>query len=240
MTDIFATPGLDRRALLRRAGAVGLLAVPAVSMLAACAGGSDDSSQKQSKGTVSADNPLGIPTDTGIEILIFDGGLGTKYSTDVDTPLYEKKWPKSKVTFQSTQTVATVVKPRLNAGNPPDMVNNSGSDLMDFGAIVNAGQASDLTDLFAAPSLDIPGKKVSETLVPGAVEIGSYNGKPYAVNYSFTIFGLWYNKVLWDSKGWTPPRGPSSPRCATRSRRPASRRSASPAPTRRTTWSARS
>jgi N-acetylglucosamine transport system substrate-binding protein len=205
VTDIFAKPQLDRRTLLRRAGAVGLLATPAVSMLAACAGGGSSDSQKQSKGTVSADNPLGIDPKAGIEILIFDGGLGTKYSTDVDTPLYNKKWADSKVTFQSTQTVSTVVKPRLNAGNPPDMVNNSGSDLMDFGAIVNAGQASDLTDLFAAPSLDIPGKKVSETLVPGAIEIGSYKGKPYAVNYSFTIYGLWYNKVLWDSKGWTPP-----------------------------------
>ena len=31
---------------------------------------------------------------------------------------------------------------------------------MDMGAIVKAGQAADLTDLFDAPSLDIPGKKV--------------------------------------------------------------------------------
>ena len=205
MTDIFTQPALDRRSLLRRAGAVGLLAVPAVSMLAACAGGSDDSKTTQSKGTVSADNPLGIDTKAGIEIVIFDGGLGTKYATDVDTPLYQKKWPDSKVTYSATQQISTTLKPRMNAGNPPDMIDNSGSDLMDFGAIVNAGQAADLTDLFAAPSLDIAGKKVSETLVPGAIEVGSYGGKPFAVNYSFTVYGLWYNKTLWASKGWTPP-----------------------------------
>jgi N-acetylglucosamine transport system substrate-binding protein len=200
-----AKPELDRRTLLRRAGAVGLLATPAVSMLAACAGGGGDSKTNQSKGTVSADNPLGIDEKAGIEIVIFDGGLGTKYATDVDTPLYEKKWPNSKVTYSATQQISTTLKPRMNAGNPPDMIDNSGSDLMDFGAIVNAGQAADLTDLFAAPSLDIPGKKVSETLVPGAIEIGTYGGKPYAVNYSYTVFGLWYNKTLWDKKGWTPP-----------------------------------
>jgi N-acetylglucosamine transport system substrate-binding protein len=205
VTDIFATPELDRRTLLRRAGAVGLLAVPAVSMLAACAGGSDSSTTKQTKGTVSADNPLGIDPKSGIEIVIFDGGLGTKYATDIDTPLYSKKWPDSKVTYSATQQISTTLKPRMNAGNPPDMIDNSGSDLMDFGAIVNANQAADLTDLFAAPSLDIPGKKVSETLVPGAIEVGSYGGKPYAVNYSFTVYGLWYNKALWTSKGWTPP-----------------------------------
>jgi N-acetylglucosamine transport system substrate-binding protein len=208
VTDIFAQPELDRRTLLRRAGAVGLLATPAVSMLAACAGGSDDT-QKQSKGTVSADNPLGIDPKAPIEIVIFDGGLGTKYATDVDTPMYEKKWPESKVTYSATQQIATTIKPRINSGSPPDMINNSGSDLMDFGAIVKAGQAADLTDLFAASSLDIAGKKVGETLVPGAIEQGTYdtsNGrKPFAVNYSFTVFGLWYNKKLFDKNGWTPP-----------------------------------
>jgi N-acetylglucosamine transport system substrate-binding protein len=205
MTEIFGRPSeLDRRTLLRRAGAVGLLATPAVCMLAACAGGSDDT-QKQATGTKSADNPLGIDAKSPVEIVIFDGGLGTKYATDVDTPLFNKKWPDAKITYSATQQVATTIKPRLNSGNPPDMINNSGSDLMDFGAIVKAGQAADLSDLFAAPSLDIQGKTVADTLVPGAVEQGTYDGKPYAVNYSFTVFGLWYNKKLFDKNSWTPP-----------------------------------
>jgi len=205
MTEIFGKPSeMDRRSLLRRAGAVGLLATPAVSMLAACAGGSDNS-QKQATGTKSNDNPLGIDPKAGVEIVIFDGGLGTKYATDVDTPLFNKKWPDAKITYSATQQVSTTIKPRLNAGSPPDMINNSGSDLMDFGAIVKAGQAADLSDLFAAPSLDIAGKTVSDTLVPGAVQQGMYDGKPYAVNYSFTVFGLWYNKKLFDKNSWTIP-----------------------------------
>jgi N-acetylglucosamine transport system substrate-binding protein len=205
VTDIPARPGLDRRTLLRRAGTAGLLATPAVGMLAACAGGGGADDTKQAKGTVSADNPLGIDPKAPVEIVIFDGGLGTKYATDVDMPLFAKKWPDAKITYSATQQVATTIKPRLNGGNPPDMINNSGADLMDFGAIVAAGQAADLTDLFDAPSLDVPGKKVSETLVPGAVEQGTYSGKPYAVNYSYTVFGLWYNQKLWAKNGWTPP-----------------------------------
>src|SRR3954447_9311276 len=205
MTEIFGKPSeMDRRSLLRRAGAVGLLATPAVSMLAACAGGSDNS-QKQSTGTKSADNPLGIDPKGPVEIVIFDGGLGTKYATDVDTPLFNKKWPDAKITYSATQQVATTIKPRLNSGSAPDMINNSGADLMDFGAIVKAGQAADLTDLFAAPSLDVAGKTVADTLVPGAIEQGSYDGKPFAVNYSYTVFGLWYNKALFAKNNWTPP-----------------------------------
>jgi N-acetylglucosamine transport system substrate-binding protein len=203
VTDIFAKPELDRRTLLRRAAAVGLLATPAVGLLSACVGSSDDT-QEQSTGTKS-DNPLGIDPKAPVEIVIFNGGLGTAYATDVDTPLFNKKWPDAKITYSATEQISTVVQPRINAGSPPDMINNSGSNLMDMGAIVKAGQAADLTDLFAAASLDVPGKTVAETLVPGAVEQGSYDGKPFAVNYSYTVFGLWYNKKLFEKNSWTPP-----------------------------------
>jgi N-acetylglucosamine transport system substrate-binding protein len=196
---------IERRTLLRRAAAAGLLATPAVGMLSACVGSADDNTQKQSTGTKSADNPLGIDPKAGVEIVIFNGGLGTAYATDVDTPLFNKKWPDAKITYSATEQISTVIQPRINAGSPPDMINNSGSNLMDMGAIVKAGQAADLTDLFAAPSLDIPGKTVADTLVPGAVKQGEYDGKPYAVNYSFTVFGLWYNKKLFEKKGWTIP-----------------------------------
>jgi len=205
VTDIFPKPELDRRTLLRRAAAVGLLATPAVGMLSACVGSSDEGTQDQATGTKSADNPLGIDPKAGVEIVIFNGGLGTDYATKVDTPLFNKKWPEAKVTYSQTEEISTVIQPRINGGNPPDMINNSGSKLMDFGAIVKAGQAADLTDLFAAPSLDIQGKTVADTLVPGAIEQGSYDGKPFAVNYSYTVFGLWYNATLFKKNSWTPP-----------------------------------
>ncbi|BCY06829.1 N-acetylglucosamine/diacetylchitobiose ABC transporter substrate-binding protein [Actinoplanes sp. L3-i22] len=199
----------SRRTLLRRAAAVGLVAAPGVSFLSACAGSDDTPTTPQATGAKSSDNPLGIDPKAGVEIVIFDGGLGTKYATDVDTPLFNKKWPDAKITYSATQQVATTIKPRLNAGSAPDMINNSGSDIMDFGAIVKAGQAADLTDLFAAPSLDITGKTVADTLVPGAIEQGTYDveggRKPFAVNYSFTVFGLWYNKKLFDKNSWTVP-----------------------------------
>jgi N-acetylglucosamine transport system substrate-binding protein len=204
VTEIFAKPALDRRTLLRRAAAAGLLATPAVGMLSACVGSSEET-QEQSTGTKSADNPLGIDPKAGVEIVIFNGGLGTAYATDVDTPLFNKKWPDAKVTYSATEQISTVVQPRINAGTAPDMINNSGSNLMDMGAIVKAGQAADLTDLFAAPSLDIAGKTVAETLVPGAVEQGTYDGKPFAVNYAFTVFGLWYNKKLFEKNSWAIP-----------------------------------
>ena len=206
MSEIFGKPSeLDRRSLLRRAAAVGLLATPAVGMLSACVGSSDDTPE-QSEGTKSDANPLGIDPKAPLEVVIFNGGLGTKYATDVDIPSYNKSWPDSKVTYSNTEQIATVVQPRINAGDAPDMINNSGSNLMDMGALVAAGQAQELTDLWAAPSLDIAGKTVKDTLVPGTIEQGEFDGKSYALNYAYTVFGIWYNQKLWAKNGWTPPK----------------------------------
>jgi N-acetylglucosamine transport system substrate-binding protein len=207
MSEISGGPSeLDRRTLLRRAAAVGLLATPAAGLLSACvSSGSNDNQPQQSTGPKSADNPLGIDPKAPVEIIIFNGGFKTAYATDLDIPLYNKKWPESKVNFSATQQISTVIQPRINAGAPPDMINNSGSNLMDMGAIVKAGQAADLTDLYDAPSWDVPGKTVRETLVPGSIDVGTYNGKPYAMNYAFTIFGLWYNAKLFAKHNWTPP-----------------------------------
>jgi N-acetylglucosamine transport system substrate-binding protein len=209
MSEIFK-PEVDRRTLLRRAAAVGLLATPVAGLLSACVSSDDGGDTSNSGGGAkSADNPLGIDPSKPVEIVIFNGGLGTAYATDVDTPMFTKKWPTAKITYSATEQIATVVQPRINAGDAPDMINNSGSNLMDMGAIVKAGQAADLTDLFAAPSLDVPGKTVGESLVPGAIEQGTYDTdagrKPFAVNYSFTVFCLWYNKKLFDKNSWTVP-----------------------------------
>jgi N-acetylglucosamine transport system substrate-binding protein len=208
MSEIFGTRSeLDRRTVLRRAAAVGLLATPAVGMLSACVGGGndDDTATPKPTGEKSATNPLGVDPKAPLEVVIFNGGLGTKYATENHIPSYEKLFPDSKVKFSQTEEIATVLQPRFTSNNPPDMVNNSGSKLMDQGALVQAGQVQDLTDLYAAPSLDIAGKTVEQTLIPGTKEQGTFDGKPYVLNYAFTVFGLWYSSKLFKDNGWTAP-----------------------------------
>ena len=199
-------PSLNRRTLLGRAAAAGVLAVPSAGLLSACLSGGDDDKPDQAEGQKSADNPVGIKEDAPLEVYIFNGGLGTKYASDVHVPSYEKKWPKSKVNFQQTEEISTVLQPRFTSNNPPDMVNNAGSKLMDQGALVQAGQVADLTDLFDAPSLDISGQKVKDTLLPGTIEQGTFDGKPYTLNYAYTVFGLWYDSALFQKNSWTPPK----------------------------------
>jgi N-acetylglucosamine transport system substrate-binding protein len=196
----------DRRTFLQRAAAAGLLATPAAGLLSACVGGGDDDTQDQAEGEKSEKNPLGVDAKADLEVVIFNGGLGTKYATDVHIPSYKKSFPEANVKFSQAEEIATVLQPRFTSEQPPDMVNNAGSKLMDQGALVQASQVQDLTELFDAPSLDIAGKTVKDTLVPGTVEQGTFNGKPYVLNYAFTVYGLWYSDKLFKDNGWSVPK----------------------------------
>jgi N-acetylglucosamine transport system substrate-binding protein len=198
---------LRRRTLLGRAAAAGLLATPAAGLLSACAtSGGDDKSNGPAVGTKSAENPLGVKEDAPLEVVIFNGGYGEKYATDVHEPLYKKKFPKAEIKHQSSQAISTVLQPRFASGQPPEFVNNSGEKSMDFGALVADGQLQDLTELWDAPSVDDPTKKVRDTLVPGTVDVGSFNGKPYVLYYVSTVFGLWYSGKLFKANGWKPAK----------------------------------
>ncbi|WP_410813577.1 N-acetylglucosamine/diacetylchitobiose ABC transporter substrate-binding protein [Micromonospora sp. 067-2] len=198
---------LDRRTVLRRAGAVGLLATPAIGLLSACAtSGSDKENEQVAGGTKSAKNPLGVKEDAPIEVVIFNGGYGEKYATDVHEPLYKAAFPKAEIKHQSTQAISTILQPRFAAGKPPEFVNNSGEKLIDFGSLVADGQLQDLTELWDAPSVDDPAKKVRDTVVPGTVETGSFNGKPYVLYYVSTVFGIWYSGKLFKDNGWVPAK----------------------------------
>ncbi|GAA2354172.1 N-acetylglucosamine/diacetylchitobiose ABC transporter substrate-binding protein [Dactylosporangium salmoneum] len=196
---------LTRRTVLKRAGAVAALATPAAGLLAACADSSSDSPSDSNTGAVSANNPLGAPEDQPINVVIFNGGYGDKYATDVHEPLYKKAHPKSEVKHQSSQAISTLVQPLISGGNAPEFVNNSGEKSMDFGALVADGQLQDLTPLFDAPSVDDASKKVRDTLMPGAIEAGSFNGKPYVLYYVSTVFGIWYSGKLFGDHNWKAP-----------------------------------
>jgi N-acetylglucosamine transport system substrate-binding protein len=196
---------LSRRELLRRAAAVALIAGPAGGLLSACAtsgGGDEDTS---GGGTKSAKNPFGVKADAPLEVVIFNGGYTDKYAVEVHEPLYKKAFPKAEIKHQATPDIKTVLQPRFAGGNPPDFVNNSGAGSMDFGALVADGQILDLTEFWDSPSVDDPDKKLRDTVVPGTVDAGSFNGKPYVLYYVSTVFGLWYSGKLFKDKGLTPP-----------------------------------
>lgn len=192
---------LTRRTVLRRAAAVSVLAIPAVGLLDACAGSSDK--KDTSGGTKSADNPLGVADNSKIDVVVFNGGLGDEYPK-TDKSLVEGKRKGVTVNLSSTQKIKTEQQPKF-ATTPADLINNSGADSIALDTLVNDGALTELTPLLDAPSWDDPSVKVRDTLLPGTVSDGTFDGKVYVLNYAYTVFGIWYNQALFDKNSWTVP-----------------------------------
>jgi N-acetylglucosamine transport system substrate-binding protein len=200
--------GIDRRQLLQRVGLTALIAGPGISMLSACAtGGSTNSTSTVKSNTGNAANPFGVKAGAPLDVVIFKGGYSDDYATQSHEVLYVKAFPGVKVTHEGIVAIGKTLQPRFTGGTQiPDVIDNSGTDLMDNAALVAAGQMQDLTQFWAAPSVDDPKVTVKDSVLAGAMESGVLAGKPYLMNYVATTYGLWYNQALFDSNGWTAPK----------------------------------
>ena len=199
------TAGLDRRQFLQRLAAAGLLAVPATAALAACAtGGGSSAPAGGAAGAVSATNPLGVAADAPLDVVIFNGGYGEGYAKAHEA-MYGKTYPQAKINHTATTQISQEMQPRFVGGNPPDVLDDSGAQKIEYANLVNEGKLADLTPLLDAPSIDDPNVKVRDTLLPGTIEQGTFGGKFYGVNYVYETYAIWYSKPLFAKNGWTPP-----------------------------------
>ncbi|MEV0384202.1 N-acetylglucosamine/diacetylchitobiose ABC transporter substrate-binding protein [Nonomuraea sp. NPDC050643] len=198
-----STPHISRRELLR-----GAALVPVAGALAACATPAAPPAASSSAAPVatSAANPFGVAADKPLEVWIFDGGFGQDYAKNIHQPLFKTKYPNVEVKHNATKEITKVLQPRFAGGNPPDVIDNSGANAMDFGALAQDSQLQDLTPLLDAPSWDDPNVKIRDTLDQAVIEIGTYDGKFSVLGYVNYIFGIWYSQKVFRENGWEVPK----------------------------------
>jgi N-acetylglucosamine transport system substrate-binding protein len=196
---------LTRRDVLRRTAAAGVLAVPAAGLLSSCALGGEGDDVDKIEGEQSVKNPLGVAEDGALEVVTFDGGFGKEY-VQAHVGMYNESYPNAKVTHTAVVEINKTIQPRFVDGTPPDVINNSGAGQIDPGGLVAQGALAELGKMLDAPSLDTPGKTVRQTLLPGAVDTGTFDGKTYILNYAYTVYGIWYSTKLFADKGWEYPK----------------------------------
>lgn len=150
-------------------------------------------------------NPLNMPDNVQGEGVFFSGGYGhdyIQYAADVFAEVH----PGSTMSVEGIQRVGERLRPRIIAGDPPDVIDNSGAGSLDTAALVAEGELMDLAPLMAAPALDTPGKTFAETLFPGSQASLVFDGIQYGVNIGYTVFGAWYSKTLFEENGWEYPQ----------------------------------
>jgi N-acetylglucosamine transport system substrate-binding protein len=200
MTD---TPrSITRRALLRAAAIA-----PVAGALAACATPQSQApAASAAPAATSAANPFGVDAKKPLEVWIFDGGFGDAYAKDIHQPLFKTKYPDVSIKHNATKEITKVLQPRFAGGNPPDVIDNSGANAMDMGALAQDGQLQDLTPMLDAPSWDDPAVKVKDILDPAVVEFGTYDGKFSVLGYVNYIHGIWYSQKVFRDNDWTVPK----------------------------------
>ncbi|SFC84678.1 carbohydrate ABC transporter substrate-binding protein, CUT1 family (TC 3.A.1.1.-) [Nocardioides terrae] len=190
----------DRRTLLRGAIATAAIA-PLSSVLAACAGGGSDDNSSQPTGKKSDTNPFGLADTSKIEAVIFNGGYGYDYVTFAADQV-KKEFSGASIKVSPSTKIATELQPRFVGGTPPDLIDNSGADLIGFNTI--ADQLETLDDVFDANNYE--GTKIADTLYPNVKVPGTYDGNFVALNYVMTVYAVWYSASLFQENGWTAPK----------------------------------
>ncbi|GAA2778045.1 N-acetylglucosamine/diacetylchitobiose ABC transporter substrate-binding protein [Crossiella cryophila] len=191
---------ISRRDLLRAAAVLGMSA----PLLGACVTGGGPGAGPGQRGERSAGNPFGVKAGSPLEVVVFKGGYGDDYVKAAEE-VYRRQHQGSAIEHRGIQQVGDTLRPRFVANTPPDVVDNTGAGALDISALAAAGQLTNLAELLDAPSWDDPNVTVRNTLLPGVVEDGERDGVCVHLNYTFTVWGLWYSKSLFDRQGWTYP-----------------------------------
>jgi raffinose/stachyose/melibiose transport system substrate-binding protein len=114
---------------------------------------------------------------------------------------FQAKYPNIRVVSESTAgsgaaVYPDVLKTSMAAGSPPDLFFMWGGSIAQ--PFIDAGQVMELGSYYEQYGWD--GK-----FAPWVVERIKSDGKLYGVPYHALGMGFWYNKTLWDEKGWTVP-----------------------------------
>lgn len=211
---------MNRRNLSRRAFLASTAMVGAGAILAACApsapapAAAPEAAAPAAEATApalwfevapEAMNPLGLEAGTPIEGIFFEGGFGRGY-LDHAADIFRTLHPDNPMTVEGIQRVGEQLRPRFIAGEPPDVIDNSGAGNLDQAALVAEGALADLAPLFAAASLDTPGKTFAETLFPGSQNSGKFGDTQNVLLMAYTVSGIWHSQSLFEEKGWEYPR----------------------------------
>ncbi|QAY65057.1 ABC transporter substrate-binding protein [Paenibacillus protaetiae] len=133
------------------------------------------------------------------EIQYFVGGYGDAWWKKVVDD-FQAANPDLKIKVSAGPKINEQNKPRWIAGNPPDFVYIDGPELNDR-QMVEDGQLEDLTD-WIKTAKNIDGSPILDLL---AQQPQQYDGKIYNIPLVLNSWGIFWDKALFQQKGWTEP-----------------------------------
>lgn len=192
-----ADKGMSRRQMIQRAAVLGISAPALTHAFVSSA------SNAVAQG---AENPLGVDPNAPLEIVIFAGGYGDQYAIYVKDQMYAELYPEANIEYNGTQRLQEQYQARVVEGDPPDVMDNSGAGNFNTTTLYNEGQLADLTDLLNAPAYGQEGISFQDSLIPGTQALGVFDGAQHVLKYVLGLYGIWYNRTLFEEMGWEYPK----------------------------------
>lgn len=159
--------------------------------------------QEKAQGTKEAEEDAKEPEV--IEIAVFEGGYGKVFYEEA-IKSFEKDYPNYTVEMIASPKIEDIIKPRLVAGNPPDMLVEF--DLGKLGTLASDGALATLNDVFGE---NVPGEDIAlnEKIINGVLQAACMPLKDNSIYYAPTstgVSGFYYNKALFRDNSWDVPK----------------------------------
>ncbi len=145
---------------------------------------------------------------TVLKVAVFEGGYGKAFWEEVEKR-FEADYPEVDVELTASPKIGDVVRPQIAAGEAPDFIYFASSNSAGIAnGLIKDNALADLTDVFEnpAPGEDVAIKdKMLSGLLGNKLTAPYGDGKIYLAPLYYNVTGLWYNKALFNEKGWEAP-----------------------------------
>jgi N-acetylglucosamine transport system substrate-binding protein len=145
-----------------------------------------------------------------LNIAVFEGGFGRAYWDDI-VAQFQRANPGVTVNLSIDPEIGNILSPRIAVGDWPDLINLADNERSGVVAtMVQNRELLDITDVFNGQTLDRPGTRLRDIIIPGMLESVKYSpygdGRIYMAPFSVGPMGMVYNRTLFQQKGWRLPR----------------------------------
>ncbi|WP_307449426.1 ABC transporter substrate-binding protein [Paenibacillus sp. V4I3] len=120
---------------------------------------------------------------------------------------FQAKYPNVSFDVTGSADMKNMIQTKISASNDNDMFDifntTPPSGAQGIISLAEAGKLEPFNDMFDKKLPDVPGKAIKELMMPGLAEsFTKVNGKVYEFATSSSYGGLFYNKSLFEQKGW--------------------------------------
>ena len=179
----------------------------AVSLLAGCGGGGNDTADTADTADTSTTTTEGGEAAEKIKVAAIETAYGADMWTEVCAAFTEQTGIEVELT--TDKNLEDVIGPSMQGGEYPDVVHlATGREAALTEQFIKGNLILDITDVL---SMTVPGEeaKVSDKIAGGFTETALTNpygdGKTYLAPMFYSPCGLFYNAGLFEEKGWSVP-----------------------------------